>query len=280
MSRFLILDGYPKTDRDKFNQVEMTCAGELYQKMLIRHAPKATCEIIYTSDSEEHLSEEFISSFSGILWPGCSLTVYKEDWRVEKMLQIARKGFELGIPQYGSCWAAQVAVYVVGGVVSPHPNGREIGVARRIRLTKLGTNHPMYKNKEKVFEAFSSHDDFIESIPEEHNLILASNDWCDCQGIAIQYKNGEFWATQYHTEYNFYEMAKLFLAREKKLMDQGYFATMDELKNLSNDFVSIEKNPVKNLTWKYGLGQSILNEFERELEFSNWLMHFFPNLLK
>ena len=63
------------------------------------------------------------------------------------MVNIARVGFEKGIPQFGSCWAAQVAVHVVGGKVSPHQGGREIGISRRIQLNQAGTDHPMYQGK-------------------------------------------------------------------------------------------------------------------------------------
>lgn len=280
MSRFLILDGYPESDREKFKDVGMTLAGELYHQMLSRHVKTSEGEIIFTSDSTELLDKEFISKFSGILWPGCSLTVYNDDWRVKKMLEIARTGFELGLPQFGSCWAAQVAVHLVGGKVSPHPLGREIGIARRIKRSEVGTKHPMHLGKPDVFEAFSSHDDFIEMIPKEFSPALTKNDWCEVQSVVIKYLNGEFWATQYHPEYNFKEMAKLLLARTEKLIKQNYFHDENEVRQLHDDFVLMHDGPNKHLLWKYGVGEGLQDEKLREKEFSNWLEKFFPNLLK
>ena len=126
MKRFLILDGYPKEDRDKFDEVGMTHAGKLYLEMLSRYVDNPMAEIVYTSDSKDDLTKDFIKSFDAILWPGCSLTVYEDDWRAKKMLKIADLGFDTGLPQFGSCWAAQVAVHLVGGKVSPHPDGEKL----------------------------------------------------------------------------------------------------------------------------------------------------------
>ena len=264
----------------KFDQVGMTKAGELYKRMLGHYTDNRGAEILYTSDSEKELRLDYLSKFDGILWPGCSLTIYEDDWRAKKMANIALAGFELGIPQFGSCWAAQVAVHVVGGKVSPHKKGREIGISRRIQLNQAGSDHPMYAGKPSVFEAFTSHDDFIESIPDKFLGPLSANDWCDCQAVCIKYKNGEFWAPQYHPEYNFYEMGKLILAREEKLLKQMFFSCREELKEVAADFIQIHENPTKHLLWKYGVGEGILNSKKRELEFFNWLRTFFPNLLK
>ena len=280
MSRFLILDGYPVEERKKFEDIGMTKAGELYFKMLSRHVSNPNAEIIFTSDTKELLSEDFIKNFDGILWPGCSLTVYEDDWRAKKMLSIAKAGFKLGVPQFGSCWAAQVAVYVVGGKVSAHKNGREIGISRRISLTSTGHEHPIYKNKPQVFEAFTSHDDFIEIIPSEYTPALSSNDWCDVQSVCIKHEAGEFWATQYHPEYNFKEMAKLILARKEKLLKQGHFECEQQIQTLHDDFIQIEEKPNKHLLWKYGLGEAIVQPEIREVEFFNWLEKFFPKSLK
>lgn len=280
MNKFLILDGYPIEDRHKFENIGMTLAGNLYFKMLSRFVANPNVEIIYTSDSSEFLTSQYLEKFSAVLWPGCSLTVYHDDWRVKKMLDIARKAFELGIPQFGSCWAAQVAVHVVGGKVEAHPGGREIGISRRIRKNEAGHDHPMYRGKPDVFEAFSSHDDYIAKIPPEFCPALTSNDWCGVQSVMIRYLKGEFWATQYHPEYNFREMGKLLFARKEKLLKQKYFETEAEIKQLHDDFLQIEQSPTKHLLWKYGIGDGLSNLNLRDIEFKNWLQHFFPNLLK
>ena len=86
MGKFLILDGYPKEDREKFDHVGMTRAGELYKKMLSRYVDNNEAEILYTSDTKDEVEPDFISQFDAILWPGCSLCIYKDDWRAKKMV--------------------------------------------------------------------------------------------------------------------------------------------------------------------------------------------------
>ena len=43
-------------------------------------------------------------------------------------------GSVLGVPGFGSCWAAQIAVAAAGGRVAASPHGREMGVGRKIKL--------------------------------------------------------------------------------------------------------------------------------------------------
>ena len=66
---------------------------------------------------------------------------------------------EAGIPQIGSCWGIQLANYAAGGKVEPHPKGREMGIATKIRLTEEGKKHPMFNGKPEVYSHFVSHDD-------------------------------------------------------------------------------------------------------------------------
>ena len=201
--RLLIIDGYPEPNRKQFESLGMTLAGKLYAKLLLQHLPNARYDIIYSSDSGNHLPDEKgLEKYDGILWPGCNLTVYHDhDERVTKMVDLVKRGYEVGVPQFGSCWAAQIAIYAIGGKVAVNPKGREMGVARKIHLTEEGVNHPMYEGKPLVFDGFISHDDEIVELPLGAKW-LASNDFTNIQAVAVEHKNGIFWATQYHPEYN------------------------------------------------------------------------------
>lgn len=273
--KFLIVDGYSKESRDKFDDVGMTTAGELYALMLKEYLPNSLYEIFYSSDDESSAIPD-LSSFNGILWPGCNLTIYDEqDLRVTKMISIANLGFEKGIHQFGSCWGAQIAVYIAGGKVKSNPKGREMGIARNISLSEDGINHPMYKNKPKVFEAFISHVDEITSMPD-NSKILSGNKFTSVQAVDVKYKNGSFWAVQYHPEYNFSEMSKLIKAREEKLIQEKFFENGSELLNYSTKMELLEKLPEKkDLKWQLGIDDSLLDKEVRQVEFKNWINHFY-----
>ena len=271
--KLLIIDGYPEKSRLQFDKVGMTLAGKLYKKMLFQHMPDAETTILYTSDDSTLLPTlEVLKTYDGILWPGCNLTVYHDDdERVQRMIEIVDLAFEAGIPQFGSCWAAQIAVYVAGGTVAVNPKGREMGVARKIYLTDAGKSHPMYEGKPPVFDGFISHDDEITVMPKGAT-ILASNDFTSIQAVDVAYKNGSFWATQYHPEYDLKEMARLIVARADKLTSEGYFNSQVDMMNYINILETIAKEPNrKDLRWMAGIDDDLLKDNIRQLEFINWL---------
>ena len=271
--KLLIIDGYPEKSRLQFDKVGMTLAGKLYKKMLFQHMPDAETTILYTSDDSTLLPTlEVLKTYDGILWPGCNLTVYHDDdERVQRMIEIVDLAFEAGIPQFGSCWAAQIAVYVAGGKVAVNPKGREMGVARKIYLTDAGKSHPMYEGKPPVFDGFISHDDEITVMPKGAT-ILASNDFTSIQAVDVAYKNGSFSATQYHPEYDLKEMARLIVARADKLTSEGYFNSHDDMMNYINILETIANEPNrKDLRWMAGIDDDLLKDNIRQLEFVNWL---------
>ncbi|MEE9430731.1 MAG: type 1 glutamine amidotransferase [Melioribacteraceae bacterium] len=271
--RFIILDGYPKVSREQFDEVGMTTAGILYARLLLNYLPEAKYDIFYSSDPAVVLpNKEEIKKYDGVLWPGCNLTVYhNEDERVTKMLDLCKTAFEVGVPQFGSCWASQVAVYVAGGEVKPNPKGREMGIARKMFLTVEGLKHPMYEGKPPVFDAFTSHDDEVTKLPEGA-VNLASNEFTKVQSVDVKYKKGIFWAPQYHPEYDLHEVARLIIAREEKLIKQNYFKSSDDLKKFVEDLETIfSDNSRKDLRWKYGIDDDVLSDSIRQLEFANWI---------
>jgi len=270
---FIIIDGYPKESRNQFDEVGMTTAGELYAKLLLKHMPDANYNIFYSSDPGVILpDEEELKNYDGVLWPGCNLTVYHDhDERVVKMVDLCKRAYEVGVPQFGSCWAAQIAVYAAGGEIKPNPKGREIGLARKIHLTPEGLKHPMYEGKPPVFDGFISHDDEITQLPEGGEW-LASNEFTKIQAVSIKHKNGIFWAPQYHPEYDLHEVARLIIAREEKLIRQNYFQNKEDLVTYAEDLEKIFNDQSrKDLRWKYAVDEDVLDDSIRQLEFVNWL---------
>lgn len=271
--RFLIVDGYPKPSRDQFVEVGMGLAGQLYADLLIQHLPDAEYNIMYSSDPGVELPGlDGIKAYDGILWPGCNLTVYHtDDERVTKMLDLVNRGYEAGIPQFGSCWGIQIAVYAIGGMVKANPKGREMGVARKIHLTSTGQHHPMFEGKPLAFDGFISHDDEITELPPGA-VMLATNDFTRVQAVAVEHKNGSFWATQYHPEYNLHEIARLIVAREKKLIKLGFFQNHDDMVYYVDQLEKLAASPSrKDLRWQRGIDDDLLSDSIRQLEFVNWL---------
>ena len=271
--QFLIIDGYPEPSRKQFESVGMTLAGELYARLLLQHLPNAKYDLIYSSDPGNELPrKKNLEKYDGILWPGCNLTVYHDhDERVTKMVDLAKDGYEVGIPQFGSCWAAQIAVYAAGGIVKANPKGREMGVARKIHLTEEGKNHLMFEGKPPVFDGFISHDDEITELPDGAQW-LASNEFTNVQAVAVEHRNGIFWATQYHPEYDLHEIARLIVAREDKLIKKGFLKNHTDMINFVENLESIFNQPSRtDLRWQYAIDDDLLEDTIRQKEFVNWL---------
>ncbi|NLV43417.1 MAG: C26 family cysteine hydrolase domain-containing family [Candidatus Hydrogenedentes bacterium] len=272
--RFFIPDGYSKQSRDEFIAVKMTLAGQLYADLLKRRMPDAEYDIWYSSDpGAVPPTDEELEGYAGIIWPGCNLTIYHDDPRVHAHLRLVERAYEAGIPQFGSCWAIQLATTVAGGTTEPHPKGREMGLATNIRLTEAAKNHPMMKGKIPVYSHFVSHDDYVTRVPECVE-VLACNYWCPVQAAAVSYKKGVFWATQYHPEYNLQEMARLIRARAKRLIDQGWFKDEQDMAAYANHLEAVYFDPtIKHLRWQLKIDEDIIQDDIRECEFVNWLKY-------
>lgn len=272
---FLIPDGYSKESRDEFNSVGMTLAGQLYADLLVRRLPEAQYKIWYSSDPDAaEISDSELSDYAGVIWPGCNLTIYHgDDPRVQKHLALCRRTYEAGVPQFGSCWAIQLANWTAGGNVEAHPKGREMGVAMNIHLTEAGKKHPMYEGKPEIYSHFVSHDDHVTRLAEGATL-LASNDWSQVHGCEVRHLNGVFWGLQHHPEYNLHEMGRLILAREARLIKHGFFKDHEDVVQYVDKIEAVYADPsIKSIRWQLKLDDSVVDPEIFELEFVNWIKH-------
>lgn len=270
--RFLIIDAYSEKSRNALEDVNMKLAHILYQNMLQRHLPDAQSDVWLPSDNVKTPSIEDLKQYTGILWTGCDLCVNNLDNPgIRKQIELARQAYELGIPSFGSCWAIQIAAVAAGGEVIINPNGREAGLARKIRLTEAGQNHPMYQGKSSVFDGFSFHDDIVIKLPEG-GVCLAENSWSPIQSAEVKYKKGTFWAVQYHPEYSLQEILCLIIARAAKLIELGYYRDQSEVDAMVRSMTSLVEEPnQKSLRWQLAIDDDVLDPDIRQKEFSNWI---------
>jgi GMP synthase (glutamine-hydrolysing) len=271
--RFLIIDGYPKHSRDELEQAGMKLAWKLFADMLLQHQPSAAYDILLPSDPGVDMpSIKDLHKYAGIIWTGCNLTIYDTDNRsVSGQIELAKNAYEIGVPSFGSCWGIQMAAYAAGGEVEANPKGREMGMGRKIYQTPAAYDHPMFEGKPRVFEGFVSHDDMVTKL-SPGGVLLAANSFAPIQAIAVTHKNGTFWGTQYHCEYDLHEMARLIVAREKKLIKAGFFRSHEDLIGLVDRMEALAKEPDrKDLRWQLAIDDDVLSDSIRQCEFVNWL---------
>jgi GMP synthase (glutamine-hydrolysing) len=270
--RFLIIDGYPKASRDEFDVVGMKHAWRLYAEMLKKYLPEAEFRLWLPSDNPTPPDGLGPEHYEGILWTGCNLTIYDLDnIRVTRQIEFAKKSYEVGTPAFGTCWGIQMAAVAAGGEVRANPRGREMGMARKIRLTTEGLKHPMLEGKPPVYNGFISHLDEVMQLPPG-GVLLASNDFTHVQAIEVKHKKGTFWATQYHPEYDLHEVARLIMARARKLVAEGFFQSHEDLVHYVEKLETLHQNPNrKDLRWQLNIDDDVLSDQVRQVEFRNWI---------
>jgi GMP synthase (glutamine-hydrolysing) len=213
-----------------------------------------------------------LGDFDGAWISGSPLNVYRpEQPTVREQLVLARAIWDAGVPAFGSCWGLQLMTAALGGTVRLNPNGREIGVARRIAPTAAGRAHPLYAGKADAFDALCSHEDEVATLPAGAEL-LASNAVSRVQAMAVRDGQKSFWGVQYHPEFDFDSVAAIIALRTDRHLDEGLARDAGEVETIVSDFQALAKGPArKDLVWKYGLHADVLDPAVRTAEFGNWL---------
>jgi GMP synthase (glutamine-hydrolysing) len=236
------------------------------------YVPQAQIDILYVADLETALvSGANLASYDAYIWTGSNLTIYHDEPRVTRQIELSRAIYGAGKPQYGSCWGVQMAAVAAGGAVDKNPKGREWAFARDIHLTEAGKAHPLYTGKPEQFDGFIMHLDMVTRIPEGGTL-LATNAHTEVQALAVKHCPGTFWATQYHPEYNLYEMARLLIARKEPLTNEGFFKRQEDVETLAADMIQLYKQPdTQELRSRLHIGSDILDPQIRQQELRNWI---------
>ena len=271
--RFCIVNCYPRSSREKFDQADVGHPHDMLQDFLRREAPNATSEIVYVADEDFALpAGKGIDDFDGFLWTGSDLTVYhQDDPRVAGQIDFARTLMNNGAASFGSCWGVQMAAMVGGGQVEVNPNGREWGIARDISLNDAGKQSIMLAGKPARFDAFIMHLDEVTRLPPATES-LGGNTHTAIQAAVLEQGDAAFWGTQYHPEYNLYEMGRLIKARAGALVAEGHFADEQAVVAYASDMKSLYANPdSKELRSRLGVGDDIIDPQIREIELRNWL---------
>ena len=270
--RLLIINPYPAPSREVLDRAGMCGADEIYVRVLQKLVPGVRLETLFIADLETPLPpEREIEAYDGLIWTGSNLTIYEDDPRVTRQIEFAGRIFGVGRPQFGSCWGAQMAAVAAGGEVRKNPRGREMGFARKIHLTPEGRRHPMYEGKPDVFDGFISHLDEVTHLPEG-GVLLATNEHTRVQAVEVRHKNGTFWATQYHPEYELADVARLIVARVDPLIKEGFFADRTAVDAKVQRMEALAQDPTrKDLRWDLAIGDDILTDEIRQCELRNWL---------
>ena len=269
--RVAIVDAYSRAGRVSLANAGCTPAGQLYKRVATAHAPEHEYTVLLADAAARSLpSGVAAGDFDAVLWTGSELTIYQDDDEVRAQIDLARTLMRAGVPNFGSCWAAQLAAVSFGGSCGPCPKGREFGIARDITLNDEGVEHPMYRGKPRVFCSYASHGDEITQLPPNAR-ILASNAWSKVQALEVRVGGATFCATQYHPEYDLCEVAQLGAVRGPGLVEQGLYKSQADADAYFAQLRSLHKSSDPSLAAELGVGDDLLDAEVRQREIANWL---------
>ena len=276
--KFLIVDGYDRAARDRLAAAGCTDAGTLYARMLQRYQPDARFEIVYPADADAFMAPGVaVRDFDSLLWTGSSLNIYDGTPSVLRQIELARTAFAAQVPSFGSCWAIHIAATAAGGECRLNPRGREFGISRKITLTQAGRSHALFRDKASSFDAFTSHFDEVFRLPPD-SQVLAGNAATDIQAACIRFNATDFWAVQYHPEYDLREVAALTRFRGEGLLSEGRFADESDMQEYIRQLELLHEHDAghahhKRLAWRLGIENDLLDPDTRCVELRNWLQH-------
>jgi len=270
-ARILVVDGNVAQVRARQAAALGYDSGVGYSRVLHRIEAPLQVDIVLAADgAAEFPTGVGLDDYDGVTMTGSALNIYNGGPPVTRQVELAKAVFAAGIPFFGSCWGLQVAVTAAGGEVHANPRGREFGFARRILITEVGREHPLFAGKPLVFEAPTVHRDSIAVLPSGAE-ILASNDF-GVQAAAFTFRRGTFWGVQYHPEYDYVDVAATTERYGDILVSEGMFRDRPALDTFAAELRSLQANPSdRALLWKYGLGAAVQTETLRLLEIRNWL---------
>lgn len=268
--RILVIDGNRAVTREAQVGAGGQPSGEGYAQVLQRLA-HVSCDIVRPADGEVRFGRGVgLADYDGAVITGSALNIYDGGAHVERQIELARAVFAGALPFFGSCWGMQVAVAAAGGRVRPNPLGREFGFARRIELSAIGRQHPMFTGKPHVFEAVTVHRDDVDQLPAG-TQVLASNEM-GVQALELRLGSGTIWAVQYHPEYSYAEIAATALRYADVLLAEALFENRAELQQFVADLQQLMRDPHhRRLAWKHGLGPAMQDESLKLAELRNWL---------
>ena len=270
--RLLVIEGNSPQSTAEHVTAGGVPASKGYSDLLREVLPGAMVDICYPGDPAAVLPEgESLAGYDGIAITGSSLHVYNGGSEVMRQVDLVRAALATGTPVFGSCWGLQVITAAAGGSVRKNPQGREIGFGRRIRLTDVGRKHPMYAGKLDVFNAPTVHLDEVETLAPGMT-VLATNTVSAVQSAEIRTGGSVAWAVQYHPEYPLHEVAVIVRRIGTRLIEEGFFSGLDDIKSFAADLDILDSDPgCKRLAWRHGISENILDKKLRVSEITNWI---------
>lgn len=269
--KILVAEGNIHDSRERAREIAGFTQGERYADVLQTISPGLEVDVYDLPDTDRPPPAP-LEGYDGVVITGSALNICENRPEVLRQIGFAQRVFEIGTPFFGSCWGLQIANVAAGGAVHINPRGREIGCARRIRLTDAGNTHPMHKGRATCFDAPAVHTDHVTR-PAEGMIVTASNEVSEVQAAEIRHSNGLFWGVQYHPEYTIRDLSDVLVRYAQVLVEEErMFASQARLSEYVEELRQLDADRTRrDIAWRFGLDADFLDDRRRNCEIENWL---------
>ena len=229
MKKILLVEGNLREENQSFTDGGIKTHTESLKDSISFFTNKLELDVVNPS-SDKNLSEvtEDLTKYDGMIWGGSSLNIYNDTVEIRRQLDFMRECQKKIKNILAICWGLQVAVTVAGGIVKRCNKGAHRGIAHNVKINKNGLSHPLYKNKNEIFNTPAFNFDEVATLPSNSTL-LSSNEINNVMGINFKCGVSDIWGIQYHPEITYDKMITLIHFRKDRLLNNKAFIDEDEI---------------------------------------------------
>ena len=244
MKKILLVEGNLREENQSFTDGGIKTHTESLKDSISFFTNKLELDVVNPS-SDKNLSEvtEDLTKYDGMIWGGSSLNIYNDTVEIRRQLDFMRECQKKIKNILAICWGLQVAVTVAGGIVKRCNKGAHRGIAHNVKINKNGLSHPLYKNKNEIFNTPAFNFDEVATLPNNSTL-LSSNETNNVMGINFKCGVSDIWGIQYHPEITYDKMITLIHFRKDRLLNNKAFIDEDEIN--SHVKMIAEENKITN----------------------------------
>tara|TARA_B100001057_G_scaffold496084_1_gene596648 strand:- start:173 stop:967 length:795 start_codon:yes stop_codon:yes gene_type:complete len=254
--KILIVEGNLKEENQSFTKGGIKTHTESLKDSISYFTNSLHIDVANPS-SDKNISEiaRDLKKYDGLIWGGSSLNIYNNTPEIKRQIDFMKECQNKIKNILAICWGMQVAVTVAGGQVKKCSKGAHRGIAHEIEINENGLRHPLYQDKNRVFNTPAFNFDEVVTLPEG-SVLLSSNVINRVMGVNFKAGISNIWGIQYHPEITYSKMISLIHFRRDRLIEKNAFTDQSEI---DSHVKMIEEE------------NKITNKDKRMKELSNWL---------
>jgi GMP synthase (glutamine-hydrolysing) len=256
MKKILLVEGNLREANQEFTENGIKTHTESLQESISYYTNSLEIDSVNPSSDKNILEKvKDLDKYDGLIWGGSSLNIYSDTVEIRRQIEFMKECQKRIKNILAICWGMQVAVTAAGGAVKRGLNGAHRGIAHEIIINQDGLNHPIYKDKDKVFNTPAFNYDEVVTLPN-NAILLSSNKVNNVMGLNFETEFSKIWGIQYHPEITYEKMITLIKFRRERLLENKSFSDEKDLES----HVSMIENEDK-----------ITKKESRMRELKNWL---------